>query len=109
MSISPERVLEEGGESVWSVALACWVSFFFSSRRRHTRFDCDWSSDVCSSDLIGLLVQGHIAVESQQHDTRRGDQGTLRGRREGQRTDRETETRENASGEVRAADRKSVV
>src|SRR6266567_218215 len=26
--------------------------FFFASRRRHTRFDCDWSSDVCSSDLI---------------------------------------------------------
>src|SRR2546430_11665824 len=25
-------------------------TFFFSSRRRHTRFDCDWSSDVCSSD-----------------------------------------------------------
>src|SRR2546427_2529148 len=31
--------------------------FFFSSRRRHTRFDCDWSSDVCSSDLVGLLMQ----------------------------------------------------
>src|SRR5688572_33092786 len=29
------------------------VHFFFSSRRRHTRFDCDWSSDVCSSDLFG--------------------------------------------------------
>src|SRR5688572_11005371 len=31
---------------------ADWVGpyFFFSSRRRHTRFDCDWSSDVCSSD-----------------------------------------------------------
>src|SRR2546430_5675297 len=29
-----------------------YVFFFFSSRRRHTRFDCDWSSDVCSSDLI---------------------------------------------------------
>src|SRR5688572_31895664 len=28
--------------------------FFFSSRRRHTRFDCDWSSDVCSSDLHGV-------------------------------------------------------
>src|SRR2546430_10153187 len=28
------------------------IYFFFSSRRRHTRFDCDWSSDVCSSDLI---------------------------------------------------------
>src|SRR2546430_3240197 len=26
--------------------------FFFSSRRRHTIFDCDWSSDVCSSDLF---------------------------------------------------------
>src|SRR2546430_2874933 len=29
----------------------CLFFFFFSSRRRHTRFDCDWSSDVCSSDL----------------------------------------------------------
>src|SRR2546430_4427432 len=28
--------------------------FFFSSRRRHTRFDCDWSSDVCSSDLKSI-------------------------------------------------------
>src|SRR2546430_7664271 len=28
--------------------------FFFSSRRRHTRFDCDWSSDVCSSDLAAF-------------------------------------------------------
>src|SRR5690242_8589503 len=27
--------------------------FFFSSRRRHTRLTCDWSSDVCSSDLLG--------------------------------------------------------
>src|SRR2546430_12592009 len=32
-----------------SVHYCCF--FFFSSRRRHTRFDCDWSSDVCSSDL----------------------------------------------------------
>src|SRR6266853_1866025 len=31
---------------------AIFFFFFFSSRRRHTRFDCDWSSDVCSSDLI---------------------------------------------------------
>src|SRR3712207_8519261 len=29
------------------------VSFFFSSRRRHTRYWRDWSSDVCSSDLVG--------------------------------------------------------
>src|SRR2546430_10395072 len=33
----------------------CCSLFFFSSRRRHTRFDCDWSSDVCSSDLFGTL------------------------------------------------------
>src|SRR2546427_8225984 len=32
--------------------------FFFSSRRRHTRFDCDWSSDVCSSDLITSSLRG---------------------------------------------------
>src|SRR5256886_8970409 len=36
------------------------ILFFFSSRRRHTRFDCDWSSDVCSSDL---QVLSHL-VES---------------------------------------------
>src|SRR2546427_8701336 len=30
--------------------------FFFSSRRRHTRFDCDWSSDVCSSDLLSQTL-----------------------------------------------------
>src|SRR5205807_7450379 len=31
--------------------LMCLLSFFFSSRRRHTRLQGDWSSDVCSSDL----------------------------------------------------------
>src|SRR5689334_24188849 len=31
--------------------------FFFSSRRRHTRWNCDWSSDVCSSDLYGLQLE----------------------------------------------------
>src|SRR5207237_7873341 len=33
------------------VVRASLGSFFFSRRRRHTRFKCDWSSDVCSSDL----------------------------------------------------------
>src|SRR5438309_4734698 len=32
--------------------------FFFSSRRRHTRWNCDWSSDVCSSDLLVLGAFG---------------------------------------------------
>src|SRR5256886_6141668 len=39
----------------WRAAVATpglIVFFFLSSRRRHTRFDCDWSSDVCSSDLV---------------------------------------------------------
>src|SRR5690606_40372001 len=31
-------------------------SFFFSSRRRHTRFSRDWSSDVCSSDLTRYAI-----------------------------------------------------
>src|SRR5438046_8753439 len=31
--------------------------FFFSSRRRHTRLVSDWSSDVCSSDLQGLVAR----------------------------------------------------
>src|SRR5688572_32590857 len=43
--------------------------FFFSSRRRHTRFDCDWSSDVCSSDLATIRfrcdgVIGHLDPEA---------------------------------------------
>src|SRR3989454_11702043 len=31
--------------------------FFFSSRRRHTRLQGDWSSDVCSSDLVGRIEE----------------------------------------------------
>src|SRR5256885_7042695 len=34
------------------------VYFFFSSRRRHTRLQGDWSSDVCSSDLRGPPTRG---------------------------------------------------
>src|SRR3712207_6977568 len=42
--------------TVWggftAVPFSGWVDvFFFSSRRRHTRYWRDWSSDVCSSDL----------------------------------------------------------
>src|SRR5690606_40252727 len=36
----------------FDVCVLFFVVFFFSSRRRHTRFSRDWSSDVCSSDLI---------------------------------------------------------
>src|SRR5205085_5575228 len=45
--------------------------FFFSSRRRHTRFDCDWSSDVCSSDLCTEIASIDITslsdAEAQTH------------------------------------------
>src|SRR5688572_21912118 len=43
-----------------------FLFFFFSSRRRHTRFDCDWSSDVCSSDLID---EAYINFSSQKSFT----------------------------------------
>src|SRR5215210_6548026 len=35
--------------------------FFFSSRRRHTRYIGDWSSDVCSSDLDGTITSSRVA------------------------------------------------
>src|SRR5689334_24633857 len=45
-------------ELVFIIFLLCiyafFFFFFFSSRRRHTRWNCDWSSDVCSSDLRWL-------------------------------------------------------
>src|SRR2546429_7986335 len=44
--------------------LCCYIYvffFFFSSRRRHTRCSRDWSSDVCSSDLIGKLARSERA------------------------------------------------
>src|ERR671916_1554968 len=40
-----------------------YIFFFFSSRRRHTISLCDWSSDVCSSDLYGgELIRGCLAA-----------------------------------------------
>src|SRR5690554_1767503 len=47
--------------------------FFFSSRRRHTRCGRDWSSDVCSSDLLGPLSSYQLVS-----DEAVGDQHTLR-------------------------------
>src|SRR5438132_7294060 len=37
--------------------------FFFSSRRRHTRSLCDWSSDVCSSDLFVYSLETAKSAE----------------------------------------------
>src|SRR6266571_6073093 len=40
----------ELGDEHFALAVVGEFVFFFSSRRRHTRLTCDWSSDVCSSD-----------------------------------------------------------
>src|SRR2546427_12422196 len=46
--------------------------FFFSSRRRHTRFDCDWSSDVCSSDdVVHVTRRGHDVLIGRGHEISR--------------------------------------
>src|SRR5699024_11535048 len=56
--------------------------FFFSSRRRHTRSKRDWSSDVCSSDLVvrqnGVQKRGRVIVigrvEGNDYETRDGEE-----------------------------------
>src|SRR3712207_9132354 len=49
--------------------------FFFSSRRRHTRYWRDWSSDVCSSDLVRAFREDGVQVG--RHDDRRAAAGAL--------------------------------
>src|SRR5258706_9086165 len=46
--------------------------FFFSSRRRHTRLVSDWSSDVCSSDLIAPGVASEQSGQSKRGGKRPG-------------------------------------
>src|SRR6266853_2753363 len=43
------------------------VFFFFSSRRRHTRFDCDWSSDVCLPIFLdSAALRAHLVARGGQ-------------------------------------------
>src|SRR6266568_3918345 len=42
--------------------------FFFSSRRRHTRWNCDWSSDVCSSDLVEAGLGFIVSLDPEKGD-----------------------------------------
>src|SRR5207247_4224818 len=52
---------------LWSLfygwRVLCFIAFFFSSRRRHTRSTRDWSSDVCSSDLYVKAGERFLAGE----------------------------------------------
>src|SRR5688572_31401347 len=64
------------------VAPSIFFFFFFSSRRRHPRFDCDSSSDVCSSDLCsetdpvtrikGMSFRFSLAIASASRDENAG-------------------------------------
>src|SRR5256885_8730212 len=65
--------------------------FFFSSRRRHTRLQGDWSSDVCSSDLLvrdrrllapDLLERGHERRRERGREPREIGRASCRGRGE---------------------------
>src|SRR3712207_6465545 len=55
------RVLPDRDERVLHL-MSSQIFFFFSSRRRHTRYWRDWSSDVCSSDLlvVGDILLSHV-------------------------------------------------
>src|SRR5437588_529722 len=72
-SIEMNTTTRDEYEGVWFIiaVLLFGVFFFFSSRRRHTRSLCDWSSDVCSSDLFygnryvfADLVQNSFAMNT---------------------------------------------
>src|SRR5256885_10578120 len=56
--------------SCTAAGVQSYLSFFFSSRRRHTRLQGDWSSDVCSSDLLSAPV-AKLAIDSQENLARR--------------------------------------
>src|SRR5258708_37199739 len=66
------------------VSLLWQLVFFFSSRRRHTRFKCDWSSVVCSSDVKGnagggtqVLVEFRILHSGCAPKRPRGQEGNI--------------------------------
>src|SRR5690242_20954024 len=64
---------------VYVYVLFDFCFFFFSSRRRHTRLTCDWSSDVCSSDLRSHSALSSIDwVQAGLNETGRKETATLR-------------------------------
>src|SRR6266480_709267 len=55
--------------------------FFFSSRRRHTRLTCDWSSDVCSSDLwVQVVRDGGFDLAGTPYERRLAESGFVSGK-----------------------------
>src|SRR5256885_12997544 len=85
--------------------------FFFSSRRRHTRLQGDWSSDVCSSDLATLMTPSLPIAADRAATCRVAAHPSARLRREASRLCpglRNVRSRRGERGEPRL-DRKSVV
>src|SRR5256885_14556564 len=90
--------------------LSNYVMFFFSSRRRHTRLQGDWSSDVCSSDLR-MRTHGHLHLAQVLHtgkdyvfvDFDGGRTGTLAERRRKGSVLRSEEGRVGEEGRSRGA------
>src|SRR5690348_11550971 len=76
--------------------MSCSFSFFFSSRRRHTRWTGDWSSDVCSSDLcqpaarIRQACTGPVAARWPTADAGRASSYENRTRRRPRRSEEHT-------------------
>src|SRR2546421_7594216 len=108
-SVADSEVPEPGPRPLAATGRQAVVgSFFFSSRRRHTRSDRDWSSDVCSSDLgpnltdpVEIGAQGQDEIPTEARKRRVGY-----ARREGQNSDHR------GSGDhfgLTSPDRKSVV
>src|SRR5216683_6160031 len=68
--VYPDRYIKVSAYDARQGRQTVALSFFFSSRRRHTRSDRDWSSDVCSSDLdldeahpgLFAAITGHIGA-----------------------------------------------
>src|SRR5258707_6614395 len=90
---------------VWLVS--CYF-FFFSSRRRHTRYWRDWSSDVCSSDLLDYQPNPGYASDSDSQDSDEFDPWTGQPRSQPHESSRSSRIKR-AQSTVEDSDRKSVV
>src|SRR5690606_40742605 len=89
------------------------IYFFFSSRRRHTRFSRDWSSDVCSSDLTLEAETAEQGLDWQevleQQALEQRERQRLGLPMPGEVTVREQAAQEDGGGSFEYRDRKSVV
>src|SRR5256885_11428573 len=94
---------------VFTWVLRVWFFFFFSSRRRHTRLQGDWSSDVCSSDLLHRTPSVDLPRFSYSFASRRPCSSYAASKSSTARSRPTTAAALNTFGGWPARDRKSVV